>query len=258
MMTTIGKNHLPAPPAMQMDAIGEPSDIPGTHPSPSVFPVGFDSAGEQVCWNTSHDPNLFILGSVVDGLDTVLHHLSNQARNHENRWNLYSANAFGAGKHAHGLTETAWHKGANLNLYITMIEELNKIYHDRKKAMRNYRMDSFADLRRATRVNSLLVIMPDLADIIADLRPEVQNIGDMAYFIATHGYEVGIHGVFVFDKMGDNQLYSEILNNASSIVLRNMSDNSVFGDMVTQIPHEKGYGLFKTNDNTHRSFFHTL
>lgn len=254
-MTTIRQAYANARTGM----MAEPKEIPGTHPSPLVFPVGTDSSGEQVCWNTKQDPHLFLFGSVVDGIDTVLHHLTKQATNHENHWSLYSANSFGAGKHAHGLTETAWHKSVNLNLYITMIEELAKVYNDRRKQMADYRLKSFGELRRIKGTNELLIIMPDLTDIIADDRSAVQSIVDIASLIAVHGPEVGMHGVFVFDRMGEHSLYSDVLGNASAVILRNVPENELFGtSLVTEIPFEKGHGLLKTQDNVQKAFFQTL
>ncbi|MBC9703908.1 MAG: hypothetical protein H9W81_02575 [Enterococcus sp.] len=255
-MTTIRQAYLNAQPKQETPSV---NDI-RLHPSPLIFPVGVDVSypDEQVTWNTNKDQHLFVYGSVVDGLDRLLHNLAKQGVNHERHWSLYSANSFGAGKHAAGLTETAWHKSVNLNLYLLMMTELWKIYHERVKKIQSYHLESFGDLRRITGMNELLIILPDLVDIIADDREEVKSIVDIASTIATNGHEVGMHGVFVFDRMGDHSLYSEVLDNASSVVLRNMSDITVFGNMATLIPYEKGYGMFKTKDNGERSFFHTV
>lgn len=244
--------------AFENDDTDEVTDLSGTHPSPLVFPVGTRADLEQVCWDTKYDQHLFIYGSVVDGIDVVLHNLTKQAMNHENHWSLYSANSFGAGKHAHGLSETAWHKTVNLNLYLTMMKELVKVYNDRVETMKSYRMGNFGELRRVMRTNELLIILPDLVDVIADERKEVRYIVDVASMIALNGHKVGMHGVFVFDRMGDNNLYADVLSSASSVILRRLpGDNLLETNIVTEIPEKKGCGLFKTQDNSQIALFQT-
>lgn len=220
-------------------------DIPelaGTHPSPIRFPLGLDTAGQNVEWNTADLPHLLVYGSTADQTDVLLANIARQAFNHERSWHLYSANAFGAGKHAHGLDETAWHNPVNVNLYMVMMTELWKLYNFRLKTMASYGAKDFSDLSRIRGTKRIMVLLPEVSLHNLNTTPEVKMMVEYMSLVALRGHTVGMHGVFVVDSMDDSYVYSDILNHtfAEVALLRDAPEEDMvrFRKPVTRItPH---------------------